>query len=85
MNLGNLKCSLGCQNIEDQCHIFEKCPILNTKEEQISLEYIFLDTVRQKEAITKILRIESQRLKIKQALESQQSEEQQALSGATVL
>ena len=42
-----------------------------------------MDTIRQKEAITKILRIESQRLKIKQALESKQSEEQQALSGAT--
>ena len=35
------------------------------------------DTVRQKEALTKILRIKSQRLKMNQAMESQPSEEQQ--------
>ena len=72
-----MKFSLGCQNIVDKCHIFWKCPVLNTKEEQICLKYILFDTVRQKEALTKILRIKSQRLKMNQAMESQPSEEQQ--------
>ena len=71
MNSGDLRCSLGCLDDENQGHIFEKCPFLKTKEEQISLEYIFMDHIRQKEAIIKILRIEKERLKLKEALQSQ--------------
>ena len=41
MYSGNLKCSLGCQEDENQGHIFENCPFLKTKEEQINLESIF--------------------------------------------
>ena len=63
MNFSNLKCSLGCQEDEDQNHIFENCSFLNTDKEDIRLGYIFENIVRQKEAIEKILIIETQRLK----------------------
>ena len=71
MNSFNLKCSLGCQENEDQYHIFENCTFLNTEKEKIRLDSIFEDIGRQKEAIGRILIIESNRLKLKEALQSQ--------------
>ena len=71
MNSSNLKCSLGCQEDEDQYHIFEKCSFLNTEKEDIRLGFIFLNIVRQMESIGKILRIETERLKLKEALQPQ--------------
>ena len=64
-------CSLGCPNIEDQRHIFEQCSFLNTVEEKISLDHIFEDIAKQKEAIVKIFRIENEQLKLKELGESQ--------------
>ena len=71
LNSFNLKCSLGCQEDEDQYHIFEKCSFLNTDKEEIRLDFIYEGIVRQEEAIGKILRIETERLKQKEALQSQ--------------
>ena len=71
INSFNLKCSLGCQENEHQYHIFENCTFLNTEKANIRLNSIFEDTVRQKEAIGRILIIESNRLKLKEALQSQ--------------
>ena len=79
LNSSNLMCTLGCQKIEDQNHIFEKCSVLNTKEEQIRINFIFEETSRQKEAIVKILRIEKERIKLKEALESHPVESQPVL------
>ena len=79
MNSSNLMCTLGCQNVEDQSHIFEKCSALNTKHEQIILNFIFKDSSRQKDAIQKILRIEQVRIKLKEALEYHPAEAQQML------
>ena len=72
-------CTLGCQKFEDQSHIFEKCSALNTKKEHIMLNSIFQDLCRQKEAIQKILRIEQERIKLKEALESHPAEAQKML------
>ena len=71
MNSFNLKCSLRCQENEDQYHIFENCIFLNTEKEKIRLDSIFEDIGRQKEAIGRILIIESNQLKLKEALQSQ--------------
>ena len=71
MNSANLICSLGCQEEEDQIHIFEKCIFLSTDGEQIRLKDIFENISKQKEAIGKILRIETERLKLKQPPEPQ--------------
>ena len=79
LNSSNLMCTLGCQKIEDQNHIFEKCSVLNTKEEQIRINFIFEETSRQKEAIVKILRIEKERIKLKEALKSHPVESQPVL------
>ena len=79
MNSSNLMCTLGCQNVEDQSHIFEKCSAISTKEEQIMLNSIFEDSYRQKDAIQKILRIEQERIKLKEALESHPAEAQKML------
>jgi hypothetical protein len=76
MYSGNLKCSLGCQEDENQGHIFENCKFLKTKEKKINLESIFKDPYTQKEAIKKILRIEKERLKLKEALESPQKDQE---------
>ena len=69
MNSSNLKCSLGCQEDENQYHIFEKCSFLSTKKEEIRLGFIFENIENQKEAIEKILRIETERLRLKEALQ----------------
>ena len=74
-----MMCTLGCKNFEDQRHIFEKCSALNTKHEQIMLNFIFKDSTRKKEAIQKILRIEQERIKLKGALEYHPAEAQQML------
>ena len=71
MNSANLICSLGCQEEEDQIHILEKCRFLSTDGEQIRLKDIFENISKQKEAIEKILRIEAERLKLKQPPEPQ--------------
>ena len=71
MNSSNLLCSLGCQEDEDQTHIFEKCRFLKTDGGPIRLDYIYEDIFRQKEAIQNIFKIETERLKLKQAVETQ--------------
>ena len=58
MNRNNLFCSLGCQNIEDQFHIFKNCPILSNCEQNPPLEFIFGDILKQKEAIDVFLPID---------------------------
>ena len=64
-------CSLGCQEEEDQYHIFEKCQLLSTEKEKIEIDLIFKDSARQKEAIEKLLIIETKRLKLIEALQAQ--------------
>ena len=41
MNSSNLKCSLGCQEDEDQYHIFEKCSFLNTEKRRNKARFYF--------------------------------------------
>ena len=71
MNSFNFKYCLGCQENEDQYYIFENFTLINTEKEKIRLDSIFEDIGRQKEAIGRILIIESNRLKMKEALQSQ--------------
>jgi hypothetical protein len=70
LNSGNLKCTLGCLEEEDQAHIFENCRYLNTSKENICLNHIFQDLNTQKDAIQKIMRIENERIGLKEALMS---------------
>lgn len=75
LNSGNLKCSLGCPDNEDQTHIYENCQFLNTNKENICLNHIYQDTETQKKAIVRILRIEKERLDLKEKLELSQREQ----------
>ena len=56
MNIGNLKCSLGCQAEEDQKHIFSECKVL--ERNYTSYEHIFKSETSQKEAIESFIKIE---------------------------
>ena len=53
-----------------------KLPQSSGTEEQIDLKYIFRDPNTQKEAIENILRIKKEQLKLKEALESHQREQE---------
>ena len=68
MNKNNLYCSLGCQTIEDQSHIFKNCPFLSNCDKYPPLEYIFGDVFEQKEALKIFLPIEKRRKQLKDTI-----------------
>ena len=53
LNKGNLNCSLGCDAVENQVHIFRDCQILNPNYTNAIIEYnyLFKEAIKQKEAI----------------------------------
>ena len=55
LNKGNLNCSLGCDTVENQVHIFRDCQILNTNNtnDYIEYNYLFKKANKQKEAINR--------------------------------
>ena len=61
MNKNNLLCSLGCQNIEDQIHIFTQCPKIKVSQNDLNYENIFKDVTYQKETIELFLKVEKKR------------------------
>ena len=42
LNKGNLNCSLGCDTVENQVHIFRDCQILSTNNTNDYIEYNYL-------------------------------------------
>ena len=65
MNKNHLQCSLGCQTVEDQYHIFKNCPFLSNCAKYPQLEYIFGDVFELKEARKVFLPIEKRRKQLK--------------------
>ena len=64
MHSSNLKCTFGCQNDEDQYHIFQQCEALKSNTNKIVYENIFKEDIYQKEAVSQFLVIENQRLEL---------------------
>ena len=61
MNKNNLFCSLGCNELEDQIHIFEKCNKLKLDNKSPPYENIFMGINEQKKVITDMIQIEKKR------------------------
>ena len=67
MNKGNLKCSLNCDQIETQIHIFENCePVLSrlNTTETTTLNSIYGSITEQKSAVKVFLKIDNMRRKM---------------------
>ena len=64
MYSSNLKCTLGCQNDEDQFHIFQQCEALKSNTYKDVYENIFKGEICKKEAVSQFLVIENQRLEL---------------------
>ena len=61
INRGDLKCILGCDQLETQSHIFENCTPLHNKLNIIStmkINNIYGSVSQQKEAISVFIRID---------------------------
>ena len=58
MNKNYLFCSSGCNEHEDQIHIFSKCNILKLDNQSPPYEYIFMGINEQKKVITDMIQIE---------------------------
>ena len=64
MNKGNLKCSLNCDQIETQIHIFENCePVLSRLNitETITLNGIYGSITEQKSAVKVFVKADKMR------------------------
>ena len=64
MNKGNLKCSLNCDQIETQIHVFENCePVLSRLNitETITLNGIYGSITKQKSAVKVFVKIDKMR------------------------
>ena len=61
MHSDNLECSYGCKAYEDQRHLFQKCSILGSKDQEDIYDFIFKDTGKQKQAAIKFIQIERRR------------------------
>ena len=60
MNKNNLHCSLGCQSIEDNIHIFTQCPKMKVSQKDLNYKNISKDVTYQKETIELFLKVENQ-------------------------
>ena len=58
---GNLQCSLGCQNIESQLHIFSQCKVLKSDLHTEDYNSLFSDVNKQKQVINIFISIEKKR------------------------
>ena len=63
MYKNEINCSLGCEMIESQEHIFSSCEKLShiSVESKILYNYIFCDANEQKKAVKELLKIEEKR------------------------
>ena len=50
MHSNDLECSYGCHANEDQCHMFQECSTLGSKDREDIYDFIFKDTGIQKQA-----------------------------------
>ena len=64
------KCNFGCNENEDQEHIFMRCePIIaNVTSKKVEYGDIFKETEKQKQTIEHFLKIETERIKAMEAL-----------------
>ena len=64
MNKNNLNCSLGCNSVETQNHIFEECPIIRNHiklSNIIQIDRIYGSLEEQKSVIKVLIQIEDTR------------------------
>ena len=64
MNTNNLNCSLGCNSVETQNHIFEECPIIRNHiklSNIIQIDRIYGSLEEQKSVIKVLIQIEDTR------------------------
>ena len=61
MNKNNLFCSFGCQEIENQIHIFTQCPHTKVSTNPLHYENILKNVTYQKEIIKVFLNVEKKR------------------------
>ena len=64
MNKNNLKCSLGCNSIETQNHIFEECPVIINHiklNNIIQIDKVYGSLEEQKSVIKILIQIEDTR------------------------
>ena len=63
---GDLKCSFGCNSIEDQVHLFTQCKYIAVySSNSFVYEDLFKDTLKQKEVIKTLMKIEKRRVLLK--------------------
>ena len=58
LNNNNLLSSLGCQDIEEQIHIFTQCPQIKVSQIDFNYENICKDVTYQEETIVLFLKVE---------------------------